>query len=259
MDIPKNIVELDHKQMIDFHNHFYHPSNGQAVCYGPQDFVDQCMATLDGVLKHHRHNEKIRRSTAIPWQNSKRILASMDSIPYPSISDTSDFRVANAWMLNDEPMDGRTEVAWFLIEELLIGTPAALISKVVFDLDLGDDIIGGLETTLQQWTLTIGVSGLKSASDSDTVIKTINDKLVAISSSGFNEGDLNAAINKLELRVRSPPLPPPLQMMLLPTVYDESSSQHLTICFWLLLMLFFPFGFLFGFSSSSVGFRFIVP
>lgn len=197
----KDIVQLSHQEMIDFYQAHYHPSNGQAFCYGPQAYVDKCLAVLDPVLSEFDDNPALRKATEVAWQAKSRIIGDKAKIPYASIEDTDDFRMAIAWLLNDDNMDAKTEVAWHLIEELLIGTRVAAISKVVGDLSLGDDIIGGLDKSSKQWSLILGVSGIQQELAATTAANAINDKLLSIVEKGFSENALSAALNKMEYKV----------------------------------------------------------
>ena len=199
----EDIVQLSHQEMIDFHQKYYHPSNGQAFCYGPQEFVNDCLAVLEPVLKDFNADPELRKATEVVWQPKDRIISDKAKIPYASIEDTNDFRIAIAWLLNDADMDAKTQVAWLLIQELLIGTRVAAISKVVADLNLGEDVIGGLDTTSRQWSLILGVSGIQQELEATTAANAIQDKLLAIVEQGFSETALNAALNKMEYKVRT--------------------------------------------------------
>jgi Zn-dependent M16 (insulinase) family peptidase len=199
--IAKDIVQLSHQEMIDFHSKYYHPSNGQAFCYGPQAYVNDCLAILDPVLANFDADPELRKATEVAWQPKTRIISDKAKIPYASIEETDDFRLAIAWLLNDADMDAKTQVAWQLIQELLIGTRVAAISKVVGDLNLGEDIIGGLDTTSKQWSLILGVSGITQELEATTAANAINDKLLAIVEQGFSENALKAALNKMEYKV----------------------------------------------------------
>jgi Zn-dependent M16 (insulinase) family peptidase len=196
-----DIVILTRGEMVDFYERHYHPSNGVAFCYGPQEYVDECMNLMDPVLNEYEYDEAIRAATKVGWQELEKINSNLDRIPYPSYQDAIDFRLARAWVLNDQPMDLRTEVAWFLIEELLVGSPAASLSRLVVDLELGDDVIGSLEYSLQQWVLILGVSGVPTEEKIDTARQAFDDQLIGHAENGFADNALNAALNKIDMRV----------------------------------------------------------
>jgi Zn-dependent M16 (insulinase) family peptidase len=152
-------------------------------------------------LSDYDADPALRKATEVEFQSKTRIISDKDKIPYASIEETDDFRLAIAWLLNDDDMDIKTQVAWHLIEELLIGTRTAAISKVVGDLNLGADILGGLDKTSKQWSLILGVSGIRQDQEATTAANAINDKLLAIVENGFSENALESALNKMEYKV----------------------------------------------------------
>ena len=98
-------------------------------------------------------------------------------------------------------MDLHTEVAWHLIFELLAGSTTAPIAKIIFDLDLGTDIVTHFQHSLQQWVMALGVSGIVS----EDQVKRANDKITQelenIVSNGFSDNALQAALHKMEFMV----------------------------------------------------------
>jgi presequence protease len=196
------IVNMDIDELVSFHKMFYHPANSQAFCYGADDYVRNCLAGLQVYLDQFQgEKESIREASEVEWQDIKAISKQDERIPYASLTDNQDYRIAISWVLNDEPMDARTEVAWLLLEEVLIGTRTSLMSKRIHDLDIGDDIVGGLDHSVQQWIMTIGVNGLASEDQAVNARNEITDKLLRISEDGINEEALQAAANKVEYRV----------------------------------------------------------
>jgi presequence protease len=196
----EGIVKLTHQEMIEFYKSWYHPSNGQAFCYGPDDFVSDCLAEIDAAVDQLEANPEIREKSKVAWQPFKSIMATKARVPYPN-DDTDDYRLALAYILNDAPMDSKTEVAWILLEELLMCPTSGIMAKMVVDLNLGDDITGGLDLSLQQATFVIGVTGIKTEAEIATVEKAINDKLQSIVEQGFDQAMVIAAANKLDYRV----------------------------------------------------------
>ena len=196
-----DIVSLTHDEMKQFHQENYLPINGQAFCYGPQSYVDACLDIVDGVLGDFDSGSHSRDKTEVPWQNIGKIGSAKDTVPYPSYQDVNDFRYAEAWLLNDQHMDLRTELSWHLILELLVGSPTARISQLISTMGLGDDVIGTLDHHLQQWVLFIGSSGIQDKASVDNTMNMIRSALDEIASEGFDKGALVSALSKLEHKV----------------------------------------------------------
>mmetsp|Transcript_84075 Transcript_84075/g.126032 ORF Transcript_84075/g.126032 Transcript_84075/m.126032 type:complete len:1105 (+) Transcript_84075:100-3414(+) len=198
----QDIVSMTQREVVEYYNRFYKPANGQAFCYGPQSFVNDCLDKLDGVLKDFEHDKAIRGNSKVLWQNLDVIQSGKDKIPYPSYQDANDFRLATSWVLNDQPMDSRTEVAWFLLDDLLMSSPDGTVARIISNLDLGDDVIGGLESSFQQWVFTVGVTGITKEDNVEVARTAIREKLNRIVADGFGEAQLKATFNKVDYMLR---------------------------------------------------------
>jgi Zn-dependent M16 (insulinase) family peptidase len=195
------IVTLTYQEVVDYYNSYYHPANAQAFCYGKQDFINVCMNELEPVLSEYEYNEGIRRHSKVEWQEMVELSSEKKQIGYPSWQETIDYRSIVAWVLNDQPMDLRTEVSWHLIYELLAGSPTAPVSQAVVELNLGDDIVSFFDHSLQQWVMALGVSGIVSEDGTEVARNTIDGLLRNIVNDGFEDDAINAAFNKIEFRV----------------------------------------------------------
>lgn len=195
------IVTLTIQEIIDYYNSYYHPANGQAFCYGKQEFIDNCLKELEPVLDEYENNEGIRHNSKVDWQDMTQLTTDKKKIAYPSWQDKIDFRSVVAWVLNDEPMDLRTELSWHLLYELLVGSSSAPISKAIGELNLGDDLVSFFDSSLQQWVLALGVSGIVSEDKIEVARNAIDGKLRNIVNNGFSAGAIEAALNKMEFGV----------------------------------------------------------
>jgi presequence protease len=195
------IVTLTFEEVVNYYNSYYHPSNGQAYCYGKQEFIDSCLKELEPVLEEYEYNDGVRRHSNVEWQEMTQLSSEKQSIGYPSWQDKVDYRSMVAWVLNDEPMDLRTEVSWHLLYDLLAGSSSAPIPKAIVELNLGDDVVTFFDSTLQQWVMALGVSGIVSQDKVETARSTIEGKLKNIVNNGFDQNALRAALNKMEFKV----------------------------------------------------------
>lgn len=198
----RQIVTLNRAKTRDYYNRHYHPSNAQGFCYGPQDFIDECLNVMEPYLSKFNEDKKLHEETKIGWKKLDEISSIKDSVPYPSYEDINDFRVAVSYVLNDQPMDDRTKMAWYVLEELLVGSTAAVIPRVIAEYDLGDDMIGGLQSMLRQWVMTVGVSGVPSQDKVEEARVRIEQALIRIAADGFNEDDFKGALNTVEIKFK---------------------------------------------------------
>eukprot|EP00980_Cylindrotheca_fusiformis_P010466 scaffold2322_cov135-Cylindrotheca_fusiformis.AAC.25 len=190
--------------MIDFYQKWYQPHNARVYCYGEPVYLNACLehvnAAIEGLEKKDEEAGILPMDSKIEFKNLDDIQPVTERVPYPSFQSNKDFRLAMSWVINDRHMDQRTEVAWLLIKEMLIGSATAIVAKEVEG--LGDDYIGEMDTSLQQWVLTMGVSGLAHEADAKIVQGKIYSKLADISQNGFDMTAMRAALNKVEFQLR---------------------------------------------------------
>ena len=196
-----DVVTMNYEDTIDYYNSYYHPANGQAFCYGKQPFIDECLKELEPVLNEYDYTEGIRHQSRIEWQDMTVLASEEKKIGYPSWQEDVDYRTILAWVLNDQPMDLKTELGWYLIFDLLVGSPSAPITKAIVDLNLGDDIVRYFDHSLQQWVIALGVSGIVSEEMVDTARASIRGKIQNIVNDGFAREAVEAALNKMEFQV----------------------------------------------------------
>ena len=198
----RDVVTLTETKVKDFYTKHYHPSNGKAFCFGPQEFVDECMNLMDPYLSEYSSNDKLHKASDVGWVELDKIKSIKDSVPYASYQDTNDFRIAISYILTDQPLDARTQMAWHIITDLLLGSPAAVIPRAVADQNLGDDAVGGLQSHLRQWVLTIGIAGVPSEEKVDEARIRLQQSIIKAITDGFAEDALKGTLNKLDMQFR---------------------------------------------------------
>lgn len=198
----RDVVTLTRAKVQDFYTKYYHPSNGRAFCFGPQDFVNECLNLMEPYLAKYDANDKLRKASEVGWKELGKINSIQESVPYASYQDSIDFRFAYSYALNAQPMDDRTKMIWYIIEDLLVGSSAAVVPRVIVEDNLGDDYIGGLQSHLRQWVLTIGVSGISTTDKVGEARIRIKQRIFKIVEEGFDDAALKGTLNKLDMRFR---------------------------------------------------------
>lgn len=198
----RDVVTLTHTKLKNFYTKYYHPSNGHAFCFGPQDFVNECMNLMEPYLSQYQANDKIRKASEVSWVDLDEIKSIREEVPYPTYQDAKDFRFAASFILNDQPMDDRTKMAWYIIEDLLLGSSAAVIPRVIVDQKLGDDAFGGLQSNLRQWVLTLGVSGIPDTDTTEIARIRLMQAVYNVTANGFDDAAIKGTLNKLDMRFR---------------------------------------------------------
>ena len=196
------VVTMTYQELIGYYKSYYHPSNGQAFCFGKQDHINICLNELNNVLNKYDKDESIRENSNVEWQNMTKFGEETKSIHYPDYQEEIDYRSVIAFILNEQPMDLRTQVAWHLIYELLAGSNTALIPQVINEMDLGTDIVTHFQHSLQQWVIGLGVSGIASEEDVEKANGKIMRELRMLVSDGFDPDAMQAALHKMEFKFR---------------------------------------------------------
>jgi len=196
------VVTMTYQELIAYYKDHYHPSNGQGFCYGKQIFVNACLDELHHVLKEYQDEPSIRKNTQVEWKDLTDIEKEIKNIGYPDYQENVDYRSVVAWVLNEQPMDLRTQVAWHLIYELLAGSTTAPIARIISEMNLGTDIVTHFQHSLQQWVMALGVTGIDSEEDVTGANDRIMKELERIASQGFEWDEMQAALHKMEFQFR---------------------------------------------------------
>jgi len=196
------VVTMTYQEVIAYYESYYHPSNAQGFCYGQQEYINVCLDELHHVLSEYEDDTSIPKKSEVAWQDLTDIDKEIKSISYPDYQEKVDYRLVLGWVLNEQPMDLRTEVAWHLIYELLAGSTTAPIRKVISELDLGSDIVAHFQHSLQQWVMGLGVSGIASEEDVQRAHEKIMTELQKIVTDGFEWDAMKAALHKMEFKFR---------------------------------------------------------
>src|SRR5262245_23000834 len=122
---PKNIPDLTYEDFTSFHARYYHPSNARIFFYGDDD-PDERLRLLDARLSEFQPiivepDVTLQPRFDAPRQLTRTFVAGDEP-------DAKRAMVTVNWML-DEVRDGETDLALAILEEILIGTPAAPLHK----------------------------------------------------------------------------------------------------------------------------------
>lgn len=99
-------------------------------------------------------------------------------------------------------MGAREQLAWGVLDHLLLGTSASKLAKALTESGLGDDLVGGgLSDELQQATFAVGLKGVAPA-DVDKVEPLVLAVLRQAAADGFAADAVTASLNTVEFALR---------------------------------------------------------
>ncbi|CAD7700528.1 unnamed protein product [Ostreobium quekettii] len=194
---PKVIPNLTYKEFQDFHAAYYHPSNSRIWFSGDDPPVER-LRILDEYLRKFERREVDSSVTPQALMTApKRIVERFAA----GEKDQKAFVSVN-WVLSDSLFDTETQIAFRVLDYLMLGTPAAPLYKALMDSGLGEALIGhGLDTDMKQPFFSVGLKGV-ATTDGDKVEKVVNDELLRLSKEGFSDSAVQAALNTIEFSLR---------------------------------------------------------
>jgi presequence protease len=200
---PKHIPDLTFQQLKAFHQRYYHPSNAKLFFYGDDD-PDERLRLLDAYLREFDHLDVDATVGLQPRFSAPRRLTQSYPAGQAEAQAGEPARqtmLTVNWML-DEPKDVESALALNILEEILIGTPAAPLYKALIDSGLGEALAGrGLDDGLRQPMFSIGLKGINLV-DADKVERLIEDTLRGLARNGIDRLTIEAALNTVEFRLR---------------------------------------------------------
>lgn len=201
---PAAIPQLTYDAFKDFHARYYHPSNAFFFGYGddPED------ERLRRVAAYVDQFEPLAVDSSIPLQppfaGPRRI---EDVYAAGEEGGQKAFFCCN-WLLDETLPQGDSvaaaaeNLAWHMLDELLVGLPGAPLRQALLDSGLGEDLAGGgLEAELRQMFFSTGLKGIEPE-NAQAVETLVFNTLAALVEHGFPPEYVAAAVNSVEFDLR---------------------------------------------------------
>ena len=196
---PLQIPKLTFEQFKGFHEKFYHPSNARIYFYGDDDPQER-LRLVQAYLKAFEAKEV---DSAVPLQNP---LSEPRTIVKAFASGGAEARPARGmvtanWLL-EETSRAEENLAFHMLEYILLGMPGSPLRKALIDSNYGEDLAGeGLGSDLRQMYLSTGLKGIDPA-NAENVQSLIFDTLTRLLKQGIHPHTVEAAVNSTEFVLR---------------------------------------------------------
>ncbi len=195
---PRAIPDLTYEAFKAFHQKHYHPSNAFIYFYG-DDAPEKRLEIVDAYL---RDFDRVSVDSAVlmqPRYNQPR--RAQQSYEVTPDEEAPKAMLTVNWLLPDGA-DAEEKLAFSILNEILIGTPASPLRKALIDSGLGEDLTGrGVETSLAQMMFSVGMKGVQPG-DVDSVERLILDTLQKLVAEGIDRDTVAAAMNTVEFALR---------------------------------------------------------
>jgi len=231
---PDFIPELTQEKFLEFHKNYYHPSNSYIYLYGDMDLLETLKFMDDNYLKDY---DKIEVDSKIIAQKPFKEQHRMEAV-YP-ISSNEKEQDKTFFSLNyvidnaaDNAVDKELYMAFDILENVLLETPAAPLKKAIIDADLGKDVFGMFDNSILQPTFSIVVKN-SNIDKEEAFKKVVYDTLNKLVKEGIDKKLIQSVINIKEFNLReadfnSYPKGLIYNIMCMDTwLYDSSPVVHL--------------------------------
>jgi presequence protease len=195
---PAEIPNLTFEAFKGFHEKYYHPSNARIFFWGDDD-PEERLRIVDAYLREFQA-QQVDSTVAL----QKKIDEPREVVKPYAASDPGEAgraMVTINWLL-PEVTDPELNLGMHILEQVLIGTPAAPLRKALIDSDLGEDLAGGgLESDLRQMYFSTGLKGI-AQDKADDVQKLVLSVMTSLADEGIERELIDASINSIEFRLR---------------------------------------------------------
>ncbi len=196
---PDVIPELSYEEYLDFHRHYYHPSNCYIYLYGDMDMAEKLAWIDENYLSGYEDrpvDSQIERQE--PFGELAQITR---DYPIASSEQTENnaylaYNVAVDTVLNKEYY-----VAFDILEYALLGAPGAPLKQALLDAGIGKDIISSYDNSTYQPIFSV-VAKNANESDKERFLQVIRETLARMTVDGINKKALLAGINSAEFKYR---------------------------------------------------------
>lgn len=196
---PEFIPELTQEKFINFHEKYYHPSNGYIFLYGDMDILDNLKFINEAYLQNF---EKIQVNSEIAMQSAfpQRVEKVFEYSIAPSETTEDKTFISRNFVLG-KATNSEISLAFQVLEYLLLETPAAPLRNALIEAGLGKDVVGNFVKSILQPTFGIVVTGTNEQ-EKEKFIKVVDEELKRLVTEGIDKKLIEACINIFEFTLR---------------------------------------------------------
>ncbi len=192
---PKDIPNLTHEGLIDFHKKYYNPSRCLFFFYGNNDLKKELDFIEEKVLKNAEKLPKL--GILKKQQRFSKPISIKDRYPVAENESTDNKAIISFGYLTCS-IDNQLDLhALMLLDNILMGTDAALLKIELLKSKLCKQIDSVLDTEMSEVPYAIICKGCKEQ-NKDKISNLINQTLENIIKTGLPQKLIDAALHQLE-------------------------------------------------------------
>jgi len=196
---PDDIPKLTQQQFIDFHEQYYHPSNGYIFLYGDLDILEN-LKFLDEAYLSSFEKKQVTSQIALQPAFAQKVEYVFDYSIAPTDTKEDKTFMSMDFVLG-QATDSEVCLAFQILEYLLLETPAAPLKKVLLEAGLGKDVVGTFVRSILQPTFGIVVTGTNEG-EKEKFIQVVDEELKRLVAEGIDKKLIEACINIFEFTLR---------------------------------------------------------
>lgn len=197
---PKEIPKLTHKQLVNFHKQYYHPSNAIFFTYGNIP-AQEHQADFENLVLH-RFNDRVPVAKVAKEKRYIAPVRTRETYALEEENTRNKTHVVVGWLLgeNKDPMEVLTAN---LVTMLLLDNSACPLRKALEEIDLAaaPSPLCGLEDDTREMVFAAGVEG-SEPEHADAIESLIDTVLQTVAKEGFSQEQVEAMLHQLELSQR---------------------------------------------------------
>lgn len=196
---PVDIPNLTYEQFIDFHKHYYHPSNSFIYLYGDMDMEERLNWMDEAYLSHY---DRIELDSMVALQTPFDEVKNASACYSIGDDESEENNAYLAWTrVVGTGFDMTEDMAYALLEYVLLEAPGAPVKQALIDAGIGADVYGYYDDHTRQPYFAIIAKGA-DASQEQQFTEVINAALEKLVKDGISKKSLLAGLNNMEFRAK---------------------------------------------------------
>jgi len=196
---PKDILNLTHDDLVNFHQSHYHPTNASFYSFGDMDIKELQEFLEDNVMSQF---DPLDSSLSVPL--AKKFDSPKYSFEYyqPTEDKKDSNHVVVSWLLG-KSYDSFNLLEKYFLSSLLIDNSSSPLRQALETTDLGSSVspIMGLEPSNKELVFAVGLEGVLPDKAKD-IEKLVICSLESALNGGISQSKIDAALHQLEISQR---------------------------------------------------------
>ncbi|NGX56345.1 MAG: hypothetical protein K1060chlam5_00583 [Candidatus Anoxychlamydiales bacterium] len=192
---PKEILNLSHSQLLDFHDKFYHPSRCLFFFYGSLDLTKELDFIEENALKNIKQVSDIP-----PIQKQKRFLKPFnfnEKYPIAENKDLDDKAIITIGFLTTSIENQLELYALQIIDTILMGTDGSYLKRALVESKLVKQVDSLMDNEISEIPYVINLKGCNK-NNKDKIVNLINTTLENLIQNDIPKNLIDSALHQLE-------------------------------------------------------------